>query len=217
MTFIIAGNQAGRWVTSNELEDKEALIEKLTFSSDGKHLLALVRVQCDELMQSEALIYSTEDFPKDALERRHNPKPTKPTAEKIPLECLQSYRLNAVVFGISVRSPMIAICTSYVESIARIQLLRKMESGWDLWGPLHSVSVFPSGDQTQWHGLGLTGISLYLSYFEMLIKAVMKTNIWRYQWIQTTTAPLTVFKLSHLTMEKPAILNPLEGFLHLTE
>ena len=45
MTFIVEGDQAGRWVTLNEFEDKDALIEKLTFSTDGKQLLALVRIE----------------------------------------------------------------------------------------------------------------------------------------------------------------------------
>jgi hypothetical protein len=160
MTFIVKGDQAGRWVTLNEFEDKDALIEKLTFSTDGKQLVALVRIETGNIHQSKALIFSTDEFPKDQLERKYNKKPTKPTASEVELENWQSYRPRVVAF--SSRGTMVAICTNYVQYTARIQLLKKLDSSWSLWGKFHTVQVFPPHDQRDWHGLGITGMSLYV-------------------------------------------------------
>lgn len=162
MTFIVTGIHAGRWVTLNEFEDKHALIENLTFSADGSVLLALVRLESSNSTRSKALIFSTEDFPRDRLDRKYAMKPTKPDAVEVVLENWQSYRPNGVSF--SSDGTMVAICTNYVQSTARIQLLKKAGSTWNVWGDLHTIKVFPAHDQQEWHGLGLTGISLYLLY-----------------------------------------------------
>lgn len=171
MAFIIEGNQAGRWIVLDDFEDKEALVENVTFSPNGEELLALLKVKVGQSHHSKVIIYSTQTFPKERLERRYGQKPIKPDSIDVSLKDWHLYRPRGVTFAS--QGTMIAICTSYIKSrdglSAGIQLLKKTNHVWDLWGKFHMVKL-PYNNDTDWHGGGLTGIALYNHLTSSLIK-----------------------------------------------
>jgi hypothetical protein len=159
MVFIIEGIEAGRWVTLNEFEDNGALVEKLTFSSDGKQLLALVRGEIGKSTKTMALVFSTDQFPKDRLERKYNKKPIRINPAEIVLKEWQpEFRVKDAAFAM--QSTMAVICTYYIQDRAGIQFLKKTGPTWGVWGKLHPIRLFPRHDTRQWRGFGITGISL---------------------------------------------------------
>jgi len=157
MTFIIEGVEAGRWVTVDEFDDKEAVVETLTFSSDGKELLAVVRQKYGNSFETTACILSSDQFPKERLSRKYDATPTATNLEKLALPWTSEFRAKEAVFA--TQGTMAAICTYWVQSVAGIQLLKKTGSTWVVWGKLQPVPLFPRDDNLKWGGIGITGIS----------------------------------------------------------
>jgi hypothetical protein len=156
MIYIVVGTEQGRWVTSNtSARDNFTLVERLVFSPDGRQLLALVKTASG----FKALIYSTDQFPKDSFERLKNVKPIPVAASAIPLAGVGLlYRPSGVAFGFE--GTMVAICTSHIDSKGLIILLKKMADCWRVWY-LAGIAVCDSRDPTQALCEGFTGISLY--------------------------------------------------------
>lgn len=162
MAFVLEGKHAGRWIVLESFDDKEAPVEKLSFSADGAQLIALLKVASGVSHQFKAVIYSTSSFPQDNLDRK---KPIRPESTNVLLKDWQTYCPRGVAF--SSQGTLVAICTNYVRSRDRlsagIQLLKKNEDdgSWDLWGPFDIVKL-PYNDDTAWRE-GFTGLALYLT------------------------------------------------------
>ena len=156
--FIVEGEFGGRLVVSYQFaSDPAALVEQLAFSPDGKQLLALLRADIDCKSHAIGLIFRTDTFPKENLDRS---TPQCSSAQEIVFNTGQwnLYRPTGVSF--SSQGTMVAICTNRSGFRAGIQLLRKTDI-WHLWGGLVMIEVFQcDSDQRDWTGYGLTGISL---------------------------------------------------------
>lgn len=159
MAFTVSTEHAGRWVVSYKIPyDDLALIERLKFTLDGEELLAMLRAVVGNSSQVRAMVFQSRSFPGSDF---HRSKPQTPQIQEIILDDWGLYRPTGIAF--STKGTLASICTSHSEYRAGIQLLRKMNSGeWSSWGGLKKVDVFDSkGDQRDWTGSGLTGISLY--------------------------------------------------------
>lgn len=191
MAFVLEGKHAGRWVVLDSFEDKEAPVEKLSFSADGTQLIALLKVASGVSHQFKAVIYSTSSFPQDHLDRK---KPIRPESTDVLLKDWHTYCPRGVAF--SSQGTLVAICTNYVRSKDRlsagIQLLKKKEDtdSWDLWGPFHIVKL-PYNDDTAWRE-GFTGLALYLTIpcFQSDSLAFTTISILRHRLIQRTIMSL---------------------------
>jgi hypothetical protein len=162
LIFLLVGKESGRWVVHNKIHDSEATIERLKFSPDGKQLLAILRAYNVKTNKDEvgAYVYDTETFPKD-----HNDGPDRRSPETSePKKLTWTWDLVHCASGaeFSRDGTMIAICTTHSQAHAEIRVLKKFNNTWKLWG-VKEVTVF-SGDHKNWHGKGLTGISLYHPY-----------------------------------------------------
>jgi len=200
MTFIVVGSARGRWVTSNMFGTRGVLVERLVFSPDGQNLLSLVKMESG----FKALIYSTDQFPKDSFERLKPTKPIAAAASETSLDGLHSlYRPSGAAFGWE--GTMVAICTSHVASKAIIILLKKMGNGWRVWCLAKTVVCDPI-DSTQLHGEGFTGISLYVHFIcNCLFVVHIRTIILCCRLIRNMDLLVTVSELSHQMMDYNAL------------
>jgi hypothetical protein len=159
MVFTIQSDFAGRWVVSYQVAcDKNALIERMAFSSDGGQLLAILRAATGRLSQVKSLLFHPGLFPKGDLGRS---EPKIPQVQEIIFDNdWDFYRPTGAAF--SIEGTLAAVCTSHSGYRAGIQLLTKRDTGlWSAWGGLKKIDVFRGdGDQSNWTGYGLTGISL---------------------------------------------------------
>ena len=169
MFFTLDGLHAGRMVTYQTFPDPTALIERLAFSSDGTELLALVKSETAKSTKLEAIAIPTSKFPQ--------PPPEVNLKRQKPINITDLKLHSSLLFGkdwdmstpkgiaFSRDGTMVAIYTNWSNGsgTAGIQLLKREESNWKLWGPLHKIPVFQEDDRHGWQGDGLTGISLYVS------------------------------------------------------
>ena len=156
MAFYLHGDHAGRWVFCDSMHSK-VLVMRLKFSRDGKQLLSLLQYVENNIIGIKAKIYNTEEFPISQFDRRKPAPPTNPS--EVTWNCDDTvYMPSAAAF--SRDGNMIALCTNCSHAFAQIQLLKKFENGWVNW-VTETVRVFPTDDPRDWHGDGLTGISLY--------------------------------------------------------
>ena len=154
LAFIINGDRAGRWVFRYEIES--ALIESLQFSQDGAELFSLVRLWADNKQYEKLLVYPWKNFARHHLELGL-PVSLRPLEVHWKADTTRTSRNMTV----SRKGMMVAICTNLSGSTADIRVLSKRHSQWLNWG-VQPVQVFRPNDSQDWHGKGLTGISLYL-------------------------------------------------------
>lgn len=167
MVCKLEGEHAGRMVIDHMFKDSYARIEQLAFSPEGTELLAIVKsTSTRNSTKLEILAVSTTNFP----------QPTLGELERKPAVSLDNLNVSEpLLFGsdwdmyttpngmsFSSEGTKVAIYTNWIAGKAGIQLLRKTESKWKFWGPLHRVPVFREDDRHEWQGVGLTGISLHV-------------------------------------------------------
>jgi hypothetical protein len=180
MIFSVNGDHAGRWLACDDI--RKAAITKLTFSSDGSQLVALVVVD-DKDTYEEARIYMTNGFwPLSGEDRRRavirRQRELNPVEIKWPRDFVHSP--SGIAF--SREGTMIAICTTHSKARAEIRILKKEVSTWRSWG-IREVTVHIA-DHREWHGLALTGISLYFKVWELLMLVFKMMSVLRYLWIR---------------------------------
>ena len=149
------GRYAGRLLVSDEIP--KAAITKMCFSNDGTQLVALVLID-DKESYEEARIYNTNAFrPRSTVDRPNVllSKDLDITERKWTRDLVHSP--SGIAF--SRKGDMVAICTTHSGGRAVIRILKKEVSTWRLWG-IKEVAVHIV-DHREWHGLALTGISLY--------------------------------------------------------
>lgn len=149
------GKYAGRLVVSDEIP--KAAITKMCFSNDGTQLVALVLID-DRESYEEARIYNTNAFrPRSTVDRPNVllSNDLDITERKWTRDLVHSP--SGITF--SRKGDMVAICTTHSGGRAVIRILKKEVSTWRLWG-IKEVAVHIV-DHREWHGLALTGISLY--------------------------------------------------------
>ena len=152
MVFAVTGEHSGRWVVCDDIPKSE--ITKLVFSPDGKQLVALV-VKDERDSYDSARIYSTDLF----LPRER--APILQTGELGVSEIQWRdfvHKPSGIAF--SQNGEMIAICTTHSRAKADIRILKKEVATWRNWGTREVAVHVP--DHREWHGGGLTGISLYV-------------------------------------------------------
>ena len=172
MVFTLLGDYAGRWIC-DEILEPTAVVERLTFSSNGEKLLAILKVDAqrhDESYESKAVIFSTKSFPRDELKGRTAIKPT-PDLDIISWNWDYDSPTGA---AFSQDGTMVAICTDPTQSKSKIRLLKQIESKWKSFG-LQWISVFSIYPST-WLGNGPTGIALYVAFNHALTLASTMTN-----------------------------------------
>jgi hypothetical protein len=165
MIFSVNGDHAGRWLACDDI--KKAAITKLTFSSNGSQLVALIVVDDKDTFE-EARIYMTNQFwPLRGEDRRRavirRQRDLNPAEIKWPRDFVHSP--SGIAF--SREGTMIAICTTHSKARAEIRILKKEVATWRSWG-IREVTVHIA-DHREWHGLALTGISLYYELWGLLI------------------------------------------------
>lgn len=150
MVFAVTGEHSGRWTVCDDIPKSEVI--KLAFSPDGKQLVALV-VKDERNSYDSARIYSTDVF----LPR-----------ERAPILQTEALGVSEIQWQDVVHKPsgiafsqngeMVAICTTHSSAKADIRILKREVSTWRNWGT-REVTVHQP-DHREWHGGGLTGISL---------------------------------------------------------
>lgn len=158
--FGLRGDLAGRWLACDDIPN--SVVKKMVFSSDGDELVALVSVD-DKPPYDEARIYTTQKF---------RPPPDfslLKSADMAPVEVkwTRDWGHNPSDMAFSRDGTMVGICTTHCDAKAKIHILKKEISTWRLWGT-QQVVVHPR-DQRDRTGLGLTGISLYVTVADTLL------------------------------------------------
>jgi hypothetical protein len=148
LIFILEGEQAGRWVCCDEIE--QAVLEKLQFSTDGQRLLAFMRVD----MYQKIRFYSTATF---VVSPVGNEKVVMAScSEEVEWKWDREHSPSDVAF--SRNGLMVGICTTHCSNLtAEIRVLKSIDSRWQVWGT-RKVQVMASDRR----GVGFTGISLYV-------------------------------------------------------
>lgn len=154
MVFAVTGEHSGRWIVCDNIPKSE--ITKLAFSPDGKQFVALV-VKDEKDSYDSARIYSTDVFLPN---------------ERAPILQTRSLGVSEIQWRDFVHKPsgisfsqngeMIAICTTHSRAKAEIRILKKEVATWRNWGTREVAVHVP--DHREWHGGGLTGISLYFCF-----------------------------------------------------
>ena len=170
MTFYLNGDHAGRWVFCDSM-DHGTGVERLKFSPNGDQLLALLQYEKGQDIEITAKIYNTADFPTFQLDRR------KPVPSINPIEvtwtCEHMHIPSDASF--SKDGNIIAICTTRAGRHAQILLLKKFNGVWKRW-KFQTVEVFQTNDHRDWHGNGLTGISLSFPTYAVLMVVLPMTS-----------------------------------------
>jgi hypothetical protein len=160
-------------------------VERLTFSSDGKRLLAIFKVATGETFTSKVVIYLTERFPRGQLGGEVSERPTRDLG--VIEWRWESDSPTGAAF--STDGKMATICTSRTQANAKIRLMKQVDGIWE-YLEFQTVPVF-SRHQSTWHGYGLTGIALYVSLNPQLTVASMTIEVLFYQSIRLSVVPLT--------------------------
>jgi len=175
MVFAIRGQHSGRLLVSDKIP--KAAITKLCFSNDGTQLVALVVIKTLETYE-QAHIYRTETFRPDA----NVPRPDVLKSQDIsPALVKWNHDLLHSPLGIafSKKGTLIAIWTTHCQGHAEIRILKKEVEVWRSWG-ICAVTVHLQ-DHREWHGVGVTGISLYPLHPCALNIVFKMTNVWLYR------------------------------------
>lgn len=181
MVFIVEGAHSGRWVMLNCFRDEDALIEKLAFSLDGDHLVAIVKLKSGN-SRLKMITYTTTSFLNEPL---HRCKLIRADYKEIALKDWEAHCARGVAFANDCMT--MAIYTNYVKLPtglqSGIQLFRKINNVWELWGKFHIVQ-FPYNKDTDWDGEGITDIALYFPSELLANQVFIITSIWPWRQIQ---------------------------------
>ena len=155
MVFAVTGEHSGRWIVCDDIPKSEII--KLAFSPDGKQLVALV-VKDERDSYDSARIYSTDVF----LPRERAPILQTGALGVSEIQWRDFvHKPSGITF--SQNGEMVAICTTHSRAKADIRILKKEVATWRNWGTREVTVHLP--DHREWHGGGLTGISLYVCFY----------------------------------------------------
>lgn len=176
MVFATRGVHAGRLLVSDHIP--KAGITKLCFSHDGTQLVGLVVVD-DRISYEEARIYSTDTFgPRPNVDRPDILNTNDISLSKVTWDRDFVHSPSGLAF--SEYGNMVAICTTHSKAQAQIRILKREVATWRNWG-IKEVTVH-TADHREWHGLALTGISLYSTLRRSLTLVFKTINAWLWLW-----------------------------------
>ena len=160
MIFSLMGGYAGRWVC-NAIYDSNTWVEKLKFSADGRLLLALLRSSSSTAKsgyQSKALIYSSENIPKENLARQ---SPVIISPEEAPsLQWDWEYD-EPIAVAFAGDGMTVAVATTHnAEGVAKIRMFKNVLTEWNYLGA-EPVQMFDSVGR---YGKGITSLSLFFPF-----------------------------------------------------